>query len=249
MLKSCGMILVLVAAFSFFACGIEDFPFIGPVPQDNVTPVMNNRATVRIPNNYDGSPFSHFDIYYRIYVSDTPQASTESGTFSAINPALASDHNVFNPYIDSTTQVNVNMETLFRGRGYYLLALQDDQALGSVLSSSVWGTELVFDFSSGRAPTMTAGGTSYILWRSISPGVGGLRNDPQPDRLFRNRIELSETITPEINADVVNKADIAPSIRRYTYAAMYITAVGINVTAYSYIYSTPALIHVFLIPD
>ena len=240
-------LLILVAAFLFSACGIEDFPFIEPVPQDNINPVMNSRATVRIPNSYDGSPFSHFEIFYRIYVSDVLQASTTSVTvFSAINSVLLSDYNVFNQYIGSTTQVNVNMDTVFRNRNYHRLQLQDS-VIDSILSSSVWGTDLVFDFSSGRAPTMTAGGVIYTLWRSDGRGSFS----PQPDRLFRNRPELShsDNISSTINADVVNKADIASGIPRYTYAAMFITAVGIDVATYSYIYSTPALIHVFQLPD
>ena len=239
--------LILFACFFLLACGLEDVPFIPPVPQSNVSRVMNNRATVRIPNDFAGSPFTHFAVYYRIYVSDVPLSSTISSTsYPAINPALVSSHNFFHPYIDSTTQVNVDMGRLFNTRGYHLLALQG-HSLSGVLSSSAWGTEIVFDFSSGRAPTMIAGGTTYTLWRSNGGGLF----DPQPDRLFLNRDDLyrRENITPTINADVVDIPDVPAGVRRYTYAAMYITAVGINVATYSNIYSTPALIHVFLLPD
>jgi hypothetical protein len=246
--KSGKFFFILVIAFFLCACGIEDLPFIDPVPQANVTPMMNNRATVRIPNDYDGSPFSHFAIFYRIYVSDIPQASTTSvNSYPAINSALATNFNFYNQYIDSTTLVNVNMDTLFRNRGYHLLHMQGGNPIGSVLTSSVWGRELVFDFSSGRAPTMTIGATPYTLWRSNG---GGLFSPLPANRLFMNRDELyrPENIHATINADVQNKTGMAAG-RRYTYAAMYIVAVGVNVATHLSIYSTPALIHVFQLPD
>ena len=94
---------------------------------------------------------------------------------------------------------------------------------------------------------MTLGNNTYILWRSDG---GGLFN-PMPDRYFINSNELSspDNINDQINADVANKADIPEGGMRYTYAAMFIVAVGFNPSTYSNIYSTPSLIHVFLLPD
>ena len=233
-------------ALFFGACGIEDFPVIPPIPQSNITQELNNRAIVRVPNEYDGTPFANFAIFYRIYVSDTPQSSTSSESiFSTINPVLATDYNAFKSYIDSTTVVNVDMDRLFQNRGYKYLDLQPNDNILS--SSSIFGTNLVFDFSSSRAPTMRAGSSEYTLWRSDG---GGLFS-PRPDRLFRNREELyrSDNIGPTINADVVEKSGVADGSRLYTYAAMFIVAVGVNTASYSNIYSTPALIHVFQLPD
>lgn len=238
--------LVLAASFCVWACGLEDYPVINPVPSSNITREMNNRAVVRLPNNYDGSPFSSFAIFYRIYVSDIPQASTTESSYSTINTVLSSDYGSFKPYIDSTTLVTADMESLFSGRGYKYLNLEDSN-ISSVLSSSSLGSTLTFDFSSSRMPTMTIGSSAYTLLRSDG---GGLYN-PQPDRYFLNREELwrSENINNTINADVTNKAGIDPSARHYTYVAMFITAVGQNYATYSNIYSTPALIHVFQLPD
>jgi hypothetical protein len=95
---------------------------------------------------------------------------------------------------------------------------------------------------------MRAGSSEYTLWRSDG---GGLFS-PRPDRLFRNREELyrSENINnPTINADVQGKSGVTDGSRLYTYAAMFIVAVGVNTASYSNIYSTPALIHVFQLPD
>ena len=240
------LFLVLLSSSFLLTCGIEDYPVINAIPQSNIIQVMNNRATVRIPNNYSDSPFSHFAVFYRIYVSNVPQASTTENTYSVINSVLASDYNSFRGYIDSTTHVNVNMDSLFQGRGYKYLALQD-RNIFSVLGTSVLGTIVEFDFSSSRAPTMTANYTTYTLWRSDGSGIFS----PQPNRLFINRPELSraENINNMINADVVNKSGITAEERHYTYAALFIAAVGINSSTYSEIYSTPSLIHVFQLPD
>jgi hypothetical protein len=227
------------------ACGIEDFPVIPPIPQSNVTQELNNRAIVRVPNDYDGTPFTNFAIFYRIYVSDTPQSSVTESIYATINPTLAADYNAFKSYIDSTTAINVDMDRVFQNRGYKYLDFQPNDNILS--SSSIFGTNLTFDFSSGRDPTMRAGSSEYTLWRSDG---GGLFS-PRPDRLFRNREELyrTENIDPTINADVVEKSDVTDGSRLYTYAAMFIVAVGVNTASYSNIYSTPAFIHVFQLPD
>ena len=244
------MRVYLIGAFLFTlflgACGIEDYPVIPPVPESNITRQFNDRATVRIPGDYGGTPFTNFAIFYRIYVSDIPQSSITESTYNAINPVLASDYNVFRPYIDSTTIVNANMDTIFQGRGYRYLNLQDYN-ISNVLSSSVFGASIVFDFSSSGLPAMSIGNNTYTLWRSDG---GGLFS-PRPDRFFRNRDELwrTENISSTTNADVADKSGIAADVRHYTYAALFIVAVGVNTASYSNIFSTPALIHVFQLPD
>jgi len=241
------LICFFLLTLFLYACGIEDYPVIYPVPQSNISQEMNDRAIVRVPNYYAGTTFTNFAIFYRIYVSDTPQSSITESIYSTINSTLASDYNAIKPYIDSTSIVNTNMDTLFQNRGYKYLDLQDDNIF-SVLSSSVLGTNIEFDFSSSRgAPTMRIGSQVYTLWRSNS---GGLYN-PRPDRLFINMEELwrSENINATTNADVVDKSDITSDARHYTYAAMFIVAVGVNAATYTNIYSTPALIHVFQLPD
>jgi hypothetical protein len=237
----CSLFILLAAS-----CGIDDYPIIYPSPQSNIRPVMNSRAEVRVPNNYADTPFTHFAVFYRIYVSDAPQSSITSSIYSAINPSLSSDYNVFANYIDSTTQVNANMDSLFTGRGYKYLYLQG-QNINSILSSRVHGTTIEFDFSSSKAPTMTANGTVYTLWRSNGNGLF----NPQPDRLFMNHQDLyrSDYINDNFNADVAANSSITGGGSLYTYAAMFIAAVGINPSSYAAIYSTPSLIHVFQLPN
>ena len=246
MKKRKSIFLLFLLSIFLASCGIDDVPFIEPVPQANVTQQMNNRATVRIPTSNTES-FSHFVIFYRIYVSNISVASTTRDTYSAINPVLASDYNYIHPYIDSDTLVGDNMDSIFQNRGHRYLGLQD-ASMDSVLSSSVFGRSLVFDFPSSRSPRMTVDSEVYILMRSNG---GGVFNPRPADRLFVNTEELwrSENITSSINADVENLNDIGAGDQRYTYAAMYIMAAGINPGTYSFIYSTPSLIHIFQLPD
>jgi hypothetical protein len=238
--------LFFICLFAICSCGIEDYPYIDPIPQGNIIQVMNNRAIVRIPGDSPGTTFTNFAVFYRIYVSDIPLLSITKDSYSVINSILASDYNTFSGYINSTTQVNVDMNKLFSDRGYKYLGLENGN-ISNVLSSSSLGQSLTFDFSSSKMPTLMLGNSTYVLWRSDG---GGLFS-PRPDRYFRNRGELwnPANITNQINADVVNKADLADGDMRYTYAAMFIVAVGINPASYSNIYSTPSLIHVFQIPD
>jgi hypothetical protein len=238
----CPLLFVLCSLF-LWSCGIEDVPFINPIPQGNITQQLNNRAIVRVPADFDDY-FSYFAVFYRIYVSDIPQASTTTNTYSAINTTLASDYNNIHNYIDSTTQINVNMDRIFQNRGYKYLCFENDN-ISSILSRSVLGQSLVFDFSSSRRPTISVGSSTYVLWRSTD----GDLFSPRPDRYFINSVELSSpgNINNQINADVVNKAGIPDEGMRYTYAAMFIVAVG--TTGISDFYSTPSLIHVFLLPD
>ena len=251
---------LLTAVLTLGTCGLEDYPFIYPVPQGNITQTLNYRAEVRVPNNNNGNPaFSHFAVFYRIYVSDSLQPSTTTETFSAINTVLASNYNSVSGYIDSITQVNTNMDTFFRGLGgqgtgqgvgYNYLALNEAN-IDNVLSSSVLGSTIVFDFplnaSGGLLPTMTIGANVYTLQRSDNNGTF----TPRPDYNFVNNQDLYDPqyLNTQFNADVVDKTGIQPGVTHYTYAAMFIVAVGSDTNTYNYIYSTPSLIGVFLLPD
>ena len=246
--KKFFLILPFIVVFS--TCGIEDYPFIYPIPQSNVSPSMNDYATVRVPTNNSDAPFSHFAVFYKIYVSDQLVSSTATtDTFNVINPLLASDYSSVLPYIDSDTLVNTDMDQFFRNRGFKYLQFQNAD-IDNVLSG-VLGKTIVFDFSSSNVnPSMRIGASSpyegeYILLRSNGFG----EYDPLPaDRFFISRTDLYRVdyINSNTNADVVNKSSM-PNPDRYTYAAFFIAAVGIDNA--SFIYSTPSLIHVFKLPD
>ena len=240
----------IIVSFIFGTCGLEDYVVIYPVPQSNITQQLNNHAVVRIPNNNTSPPFSHFVIFYRIYVSDYSEESPTPGVFNTINTELNRDYVAISPLIDSETQVNNNMETIFLARGYKYLYLEGGNLADTVLASSVLGNILVFDFAAGGVPTMTIGGTDvYRLWRSN--GNGTFSPKPTDSRYFMNYDDIwdPQYISTTDSADVVNKAGISAGATHYTYAAMFIVAVGMDISTHAYLYSTPSLIHVFQLPQ
>lgn len=247
------IIAIAAGAILLNSCGIEEYPYIDPIPQGNIDPLFNNRATVYIPNGYE-RPFDHFVIFYRIYVSDFEQPSTSPSMFSAINKALVDDYNSILPYIGSETVVNANMNTVFSARKYKYLVLEGDD-INSVLSydRSIMGKTLIFDFGSFKAPTMTVAassssttGLTYSLLRS--DGSGAFKPLPE-NRYFINSEELwkASNINENVNADVVNKDGIDASRKPYTFAAMFVAAMG--TVGYTTVYSTPAFIHAFQLPE
>ena len=169
---------------------------------------------------------------------------TPIDNLTLVSPALANDYNVIRPYIDSDTMVNQNMDSLFtRNREYRYLQLESGQ-IDNVLSSAVLGANLEFHFTSqpsGRRPTMTIGTNVYTLWRSATNA------SPVPNRYFVNHADLrdAENIRPQINADVADNS----GLRDLVYAAMFIVAVGRDPGTYARVYSTPTLIHIFLLPS
>jgi hypothetical protein len=239
-----GLFLLLLPAVLFlWGCGVDDYPHVNSVPQSNITQTFNNYAEVRLPPG--SNSFTHYVIFYRIYVSDVSIPSTtysDTASYSAINPALSSDFYSIRQYIGSDTLVNANMDAVFRARGYSYLCLESSD-IDSVLNSS--STTLSFSFPTSENPYMTKGGARYVLWRSNGNGAFS----PRPDRYFRNKPGLYESggINAQTNADVADKPGMSGA-DRYTYAAMFIVAVGVDNTTYSNIYSTPAFIHVFQLP-
>ena len=245
-------LIVLLAVFCA-SCGLDDYPFLYPIPQANVRTEMNTSAIVDL-SRYDSSNinFSYFAIFYRIFVSDMDQLAPSAGNFSVINPTLAHNFNTVLPHIDNDTST-ANMDNLFRNMRFRHLVFANADING-VLNSSFFDRpledrKLHFDFgSSQQNPVMRLGNDEYILMRSNGNGSFS----PRPaDRLFRNTVELrsAANINDQFNADVADKANIAEALRLHTYAAMFIVAVGFNPQTLSEFYSTPALIHVFQLPN
>jgi hypothetical protein len=247
--KTAVFFLIFFWIILLAACGLEDYPEIYPVRQyAHITQYMNDRAVVRITNdNAPPSMFTHFAIFYRIYVSDQLELSTtinDAHLYSGINPTLGQDYSAILPYIDSDTLVNSNMDSVIRvNRRYQYLSLNGAD-IDSVLSTSCLGSTIEFNFTTGNFPSMTLGGTTYYLQRSSA-----LPN-ALPDPNFLNTPELwdSANINDNVNADVANKSNLTIP-EPHTYAALFIAAVGMNRETWTSAYSTPSLIHVFLLPQ
>ena len=265
---------VLGTVFSLLSCGLEDYKFIQAIPQADIEQntlydLINdekfgvfNAATIKIPAAYEGSDLNnfHFVIFYRIYISDKSRDDlgfTDNGTtlYGDINSTLANDYNSFYRYIGST--FNDDMDRLFRNRDYKYLCLVNSTFgnvnIDTVLSgANVLGKKILIEFplTAGSYPTMTIGSNVYYLYRSND---NGRYNADNPYRFFIYKQNFwsskadtgNERIDSTMNADVADKNEIAEGDRFYAFAAMYIAAAAIDDETYSYIYSTPSLIHVF----
>jgi hypothetical protein len=252
------LICVFLFVFLFMSCGIEDYPYLLPVPQGNISQSFNSQATILIDNtaNTDpNSPFYNYAIYYRIYVGTRDESSPSPGNFSAINPTLAQDYSAIAAYINSTTMGNTSMGSLFQNRNYNALEISTG-SLDSLLASEDRVVVIEFPQNQGQLPqpwpyltiSVNSTGTllgSYYLYRS----TGNNRFTPKPDRYFMNSADLIDpsNINSNINADVVNTS--SSETPRHAYAAFFIVAVGLDTTTFSSIYSTPAFVGVLRLPD
>jgi len=252
------LFLIPLAALFMGACGLlVGTPFIEPVPQADVEQSMGNLATVDLRNYSPHPAFSHFAIFYRIYISDILEMAPQPVNFNAINPVLHTNFNQIYPFIDSDDHIGQNMHNVFTGMNFRYLALAGgyniDEVLGNALfSRPLEERRLEFEFGTGQIPFMRIGSDVFSLWRAINHLGGTPHFTPYPDRFFRNTDDLrnTENLIADRNApDVQDRAGIAAIDRNFTYVAMFIVAVGLDPATFSSVFSTPALIHVFQLPD
>jgi hypothetical protein len=249
---------LVLSFFLLASCGLEDYPYLERVKESDITREFNTRATILLPN-VGSQQFTHFAIYYRIYISDvTTMGTILPADMNNINSLLSLDYSYFLPYVnpDNTSSASTQIDTLFANRKYYSLYTESHE-LSDLLTSSVEGQGITLDFSQradGRRPILEVGGTEYVLWRTTGrERLGELFEiKPDNDRSFVNSSELhsSEYAVSTNNAANNDVADKTPvSGDRYTYTAMYIVATGRNLIDFSPIYSQPAYIGVFRLPD
>jgi hypothetical protein len=231
----------------FFSCGVEEYAYLKPVQSGNIRITLNNVGTITsLPNQDSSSNFTHYTLYYRIYISDiqeTGEIQKSSAAMQRINPVLSADYFYLEPYTNSNNSVNTSTATLLLNRSYQVLAYEQGN---DVVKNGPGSLELYFPVLTGSTPYLVYGGNSYSLYRSN----GGGAFNPQPDRYFQNSSELnsSDNVSSTINADVVNKSGISVG-PRYTYVSLYIAATGLNVPSYTPFYSIPTFIGVFRLPD
>jgi hypothetical protein len=240
----CGPVLTILLA----SCGIEDYYYLSPVQVGNITLISNTRANILLPSVSDPY-FTNFAIYYRIYISESSEIAeiqTSPASLSRINSTLNSDYSFFNNYTTSNTMVGTSIGSLFRNRNYYPLGIDSPLSLDSTLGSGAAGRTIVLDFQTSPAVITIASGSSFQLYRSNNDGAF----TPLPDRFFRNHTDLSNSAYANStnNADVADLSN-ATGAPRYTYTALYIVLVGIDLTTYSQIYSNPTFIGIMRLPD
>jgi hypothetical protein len=248
-LKSRFFLLLLIILGLFFSCGVEDYAYLQPVASGDIRITLNNMATVPLPDQGNGSNFTHYTLYYRIYISDIQESGEIQRSRSAmerINPTLATDYFYLEPYTNTNNSVNTSTATLLRNRNYQVLSYaRGNSELSDVVKDGPVNLELHFPVQTGSIPYLIYGGTTYSLYRSNGSGTF----NPRPDRYFRNSSEINSAgnISSTINADVVNKS--GASGPRYTYTALYIAATGLSEPSYTPFYSIPTFIGVFRLPE
>ncbi|GHU30014.1 hypothetical protein FACS1894172_02350 [Spirochaetia bacterium] len=244
--------IALVVCILAASCGIEDYPYLEPVPIGSITIELNSRSTVLLPKESPGRGFIHFTVFYRIYVSTVPESgSIGTGVMSTLNSTMLSDYNTLLPYTDTTnTTTTTAVGTLFKNRRFYELELDGIDIDRNVLNSSSIGKTLIFNFPQipGEIPTLTVGTANpYQLQRTSGDGTF----TPEPtDRYFQNSTELnsSKNAVTTINADVAGSNEANESVTRYTYVMLYIVATGID-SNFAPVYSSPAFVGVLRLPD
>ena len=100
--------LAAAAAALLVSCGIEDYAFLYPVPSGDVSVELNHKATIRLPNINlsDYYYFTHFAIYYRIYISGSSYPTIHTGNMNDLNPLLYADYNAILPYTNGDTSAS-----------------------------------------------------------------------------------------------------------------------------------------------
>jgi hypothetical protein len=236
--------LVLGALLVLHSCGIESYYYLPEVPAGNITTSANQWASVSLPQ-ITMSYFTHFALYYRIYLSYEQIANI--GDLSGVNATLNSDYRYLSTYTSSSTTTSVNVASIMSSRGYQPLFFQtaSGSSISNDLLSSTSGALLRIDFSvAGSVPAITYPGGAASLIRSNGDGVF----TPLPDRYFRDTPELKNPayINSTTNADVVNAS--GTGITSYAFVSLYIVSVGLNEQTYTPIFSIPTFVGVFRLP-
>jgi len=248
--------LLLFSLLSFIfslSCGLEEYIYIDYISESRKTD--NTSASIQLPSSSNdgygtnGNFFTHFEIYYRIYISDVGYTSIiDTSQMSSINSALYSDYTSLY-YLTNKTGTSSNpsnLETVFSNRRYFKLNLEYN-SIDDILGRGSLGQTLEISFgTNGVKPVLKLNGVSYPLQRAVSGP--GLIFTPIPDRTFFNSSELCKNanVTNESNADVAANTQTG-KVFDYTYVSMYIFAIGRDYI--TTIYSQPTHINIFRLPN
>jgi hypothetical protein len=237
---------VLLPLLFLLSCGIETYYYLPPVPA--VSTSANTYATINLPDISTYSYFTHFALYYRIYISNSNAgvSSYDAASLNLINSMLSADYQALLPYTSTTNTSTANMAVVMGNRGYQPLFFETGSGISSdILTTSPPG--FVFNISfqpSGSIAhpefSSTPPAISYYLKRS----TGGGTVVPE-DRYFNYNSGLHTGKTPTINTDVVDTSD---AIKDYAYAAVYIVTTGLNDQTFAPVYSIPTFVGIFRLP-
>jgi len=227
----------------FFSCGVEEYYFLPQVQENRISSSITN-AIINIPAIPEDPYYYavYYAIFYRIYTSENSILSLSPTTsdFSLINSNLLSDFNFLLPISNPANTSSTISANTFKSRNYFELEFEGTSASGMLPKTG--GTLIInFPTATGDFPAASLDSAASKLLLRSSELIS-----PRPDKYFRNSYDLRNVsnLTNNINADVIGSGETS-----YSYAAMYIVAVGIHPTNFSRIYSKPTFISVFRLPD
>ncbi|MDR1868326.1 MAG: hypothetical protein LBQ77_08710 [Treponema sp.] len=241
------LIISIISVLFLNACGIEDYPYLGPVGSENISVNFNSRAEIRLPSRSPGDSFINYVLYYRLYVSIFDEPGTiYTGIMNSIHSSLLTDYSYLSSYTNTdSTSVLTTTPSTFSNRNYYQLELRGIDNSG--LDKDYFGRTLILDFNQtpGMIPKLVVNNDSYLLLRANGEGVF---NPVPSNRYFLNEPDLNafENATAQINADVAGTQDAG---KLYVYMSIYIVATGINWENVSPVFSSPTFVGVLRLPE
>jgi hypothetical protein len=209
------------------------------VPEGNITTTSTISANINFPPIPNGYYYANgYAIFYRIYSSILNTSSISPNDYNLISPSLYNDYNYFLP-ISNPANASATISTnTFRSRNFFELEFEG-KSIADMLPKT--GGTLWIDFPTAPGLYPTALGVNKLLRSSK------LTSPLPSDRYFLNTFDLRLLN----NASSIRNADVAGQQGNnidYTYAAMYIVAVGTHPTNFTTIYSKPTFISVFRLP-
>jgi len=237
-------VLFFIASLFLFSCGIEESFYLPQVPQNSVIRISYTEARINLPSIDNYYYALNYSIFYKIYISNSDPGGDiqTSAERSSINSDLSRDYDLINPSTDPISTTTSNGYNILKNRNYFELELTGAD-IKNVLPKTGGTLNIIFPTAIGGNPTMSL----------QNGGSGNLRRSselisPEPkDLYFQNSFDLS---SPE-NANSNKNADVASQngVTEHAYASMYIIAVGLNPSGFTPIYSKPAHISIFKLPN
>jgi hypothetical protein len=213
------------------SCGIDSYTYLDPVT--NITSTLNSKAVIRLPNATD------------VITIDFSPGLNPTMTVSEPSRTLNSDYSIYyRIYLSDSMQQTVNTDAI-RNTVNPTLASDWTAFEPYTIDSNNLSGQVATLFSNRKYYPIEVNSAGQLI-RSTNNGAFAPKPD---DRFFINSTELTdrENMTATVNADVADKSGAIG--RLYTYVSMYIVMTTFDVNNLTPIFSSPAFINVFLLPD
>ena len=225
----------LVLLIFLSACGLYEYYYLPQVQEGNRGGYTI--AEIALPN-LNSSSLSDmyyyargYNIFYKIYISNYIAPGTITPTeLSLINQALLTDYNYFLPYTDPANNTLITTLRTFSDRNFYMLELDENEQVISVLTPN---GGLLSIFFTDNSPRLVIDGVQHLIYRASF-------SDYQ-NRSFLYSDELN--IANEYTIDVAKNNNSGSA-----YVLMYLVTTGLNYSNFTQILSKPVLLNIFKLP-